>query len=55
MPFGKGEKYLRGSSQFRIVTISKISPLWKPEIQLFRHFPKREIAYFNRKNPFNFS
>jgi len=37
-------------SQFK-----KISPPWKPEIQLFRHFPKLEIAYFNGENPFNFS
>jgi len=33
----------------------KISPLWKPEIELFRHFSKLKIAYFNRKIPFNFS
>jgi len=33
----------------------KISSLWKPEIRYFRHFPKLKIAYFIRKNPFNFS
>jgi len=27
----------------------KISPLWKPDIQSFRHFPKLKIAYFNGK------
>jgi len=30
------------------VTIQKISPLWKTEIQLFRHFSE-VIAYFNGK------
>jgi len=32
------KKYFRGSFQFSIVTVKKISPLWKPEIELFRHF-----------------
>jgi len=35
--------------------IKKISPLWKPEIQKFRHFPKLKIAYFNGEKTFNFS
>jgi len=48
-------KYIRGSFQFSIVTMQKISPPWKPEILLFRHFPKLKIEYFNEKNPFNFS
>jgi len=30
MPFGNRKKYFKGSFQFSIVTISKISPLWKP-------------------------
>jgi len=55
MPFGNRKKYLRGSFQFSLATIQKnISPCI-PEIQLFRHFPKLKIAYFNGKNPFNFS
>jgi len=49
MPFGNGKKYLRGSFQFSIVTIQKISPIWKPEIQLFRHFSKIKIEYFSGK------
>jgi len=49
MPFGNRKKYFRGFFQFSIVTILKISPLWKPEIQLFRHFLKLKIAYFNGK------
>jgi len=32
MPLGNIKIYFRGSFQFSIVTISKISPLWKPEI-----------------------
>jgi len=28
---------------------------WKPEIKLFRHFPRLKIAYFKGKNPFDFS
>jgi len=35
--------------------LKKISPFRKPEIWLFRHFPKLEIAYYNGKKPFNFS
>jgi len=48
MPFGYRKIYFRGSFQFSIVTIQKISPPWKPEIQLFRHL-KLSIAYFRRK------
>jgi len=55
MPFGIRKKYFRGSFKFSIVIIQKISPLWKPGISLFRHFPKLKIAYFNGKNPLNFS
>jgi len=54
MPFGNRQKYFRGAFKFSIVTIQRISPPWKPEIELFRHFPKLKIAYFNGKNPFNF-
>jgi len=36
-------------SQFK-----KISPLWKPGIQIFRHFPERKIAHFNEKKSFKF-
>jgi len=32
MPFGNRKKYFRESFQFSIITISKILPLWKPEI-----------------------
>jgi len=39
----------RESFPFSIVTIQKISPPCKPEIQLFRHFPKLKISYFNGK------
>ena len=38
-----------------VLSVWKISPLWKPEILIFRHYPKLKIAYFNRKNPFNLS
>jgi len=41
MPFGNRKK--KGSFQFSIVTIQKISPPRKPEISLFRHFPKLEL------------
>jgi len=37
-------------SQFK-----KISPLWKPEISLFRRFSKLKMTYFNGKIPFNSS
>jgi len=43
------KKYFRGYFQFSIITIKKISPPWKPEIQSFRQFPKLKIAYFNGK------
>jgi len=33
VPFGNRINYFRGPLQFSIVTIEKISPLWKPEIQ----------------------
>ena len=49
MPFGNRKFYLGGSFQFSIVTIQKMSPLWKPEILLFRHFPKLKIAYYGGK------
>jgi len=52
---GNRKKYFRGSFQFSIVTIQKKSPSWKPEILLFKHFPKLKIAYFNGENPLNFS
>jgi len=55
MPFGNRKIDLRVSFQFIIVAIKKISPLWKPEISLFRHFPRLKIAYFNRKKNFHFS
>jgi len=32
MPFRNRKTFFRGSFQFIIVTIKKISPLWKPEI-----------------------
>ena len=32
----------------------KMSPLWKPEIWIFRHFPKLKIVYFNGKKSFQF-
>jgi len=41
--------------QFSIVTLKKISPLWNPEIQPSRHFPKLKIEYFSGENPLNFS
>ena len=55
MPFGNRKKYFRASFQVRIGINQKISPIWKPEIYSFRHFPKLYIAYFIGKNPFNFS
>jgi len=48
-PSGNRKTYFRGSFQFSIVTISKISPLWKPELYLFSNFSKLAIAYFNGK------
>jgi len=47
-------KYFKGCFQFGIVTIQKISPLWKSEIQVFRHFPDLKIAYFKGKKSFEF-
>jgi len=47
MPFGNRKFYFRGSFQFSIVTIWKISPLRKPEFFLFRYFPKLKVAHFN--------
>jgi len=32
MPFANRKIYFRGSFEFSIFAISKISPLWKPEI-----------------------
>jgi len=60
MPFGNRKKYFRESSDIfkRSSVLSKFKryhPPWKPEIQLFRHFPKLQIAIFNGKNAFNFS
>jgi len=55
MPFGNRKIYFRRYFQFSIFIIKKISPLWKSEIQLMRHFLKLKIAYFKGKNPFNFS
>jgi len=49
MPFGNREIYFRGSFKFSIVTIQRISPIWKLEIQSFRHFAKLKISYFNEK------
>jgi len=49
MPFGNRKNYFRGCFQFGIATIQKIPPTWKPEISLFRHFPKLKIAEFNGK------
>jgi len=49
MPFGNRKKYLKGSFQYSIVTIQKISPPRKSKVSLFRHFRKLKIAYFNGK------
>jgi len=54
MPFSNRKIYFIGSAQLSIVTI-KISPLWKPDIYLFRHFLKLKTAYLNGKSPFNSS
>jgi len=52
MLFGNRIFYFKGSFHVSIDTIKKISPLWKPKISLFRHFPKLRIASFNgKKNP----
>jgi len=45
MPFGNRNICFTGSFQFSIVAIKKISPLWKPEIYLYRPFPKLKIAH----------
>jgi len=49
------KKYFRGSFQFSIVTIYKLSPLSKREIKKFRHFSKLKISYFIGKKTLNFS
>jgi len=48
-PFGNKKKYFKGSFQFSIALILKISFLWKPQIPLFSYYPKLDIAYFDRK------
>jgi len=56
MPFGNGKKkYFRGSFQFIIVTIRKISPAWKPELAFSSHFSKLKIAYVIGNNLSNLS
>ena len=37
------KKYFIGFFQFKMVTIRKISPLWKPEIYLFTPFLELKI------------
>jgi len=54
MPFRNRKFYFGDSFQFRIITIYKISPLWKPVIGLFRHFSKLKVSYFTEKSPSNF-
>jgi len=57
MPFGNRKICFRVSFQFSIVTIKKkISTLWKPEIQQYRHFSKRKIPFFwGGREKINFS
>jgi len=55
MPFGNINIYLRESFQFSFVTVLKISPLWKPEIYLFRHFESLSLRISMKKILFNFS
>jgi len=38
-----------------LLQFKKISPLWQPGIEKFRHFSKLKISYFNGKNLSNFS
>jgi len=49
MPFGIRQICFRGSFEFSIVTILKLSSLWKPENYYFRHFSKLKISYLNRR------
>jgi len=56
MPFGNRKNYFRGSFLFCIVTMQKkLSPLWKPEIYLFRHSQSLKLRNLMGKNPSNFS
>jgi len=55
----KAQRCRSATEKKRIISVqychkSINNPLWKPEIELFWHFAKLEIAYFNEKNPFNF-
>jgi len=51
MPFGNRKFILQDFFSSVLSQFKKISLPWKPEIELFRHFTKLEIAYFKGKNP----
>jgi len=55
MPYGNRKKnILEDLFSSVLLQFKNINPQ-KPEIELFRHFLKLKIAYFNGKNPCNFS
>jgi len=55
MPFGNRKKNILEKLFVQYCHNSKNITPWIPEIEVCRHFPKLETAYFNGKNPFNFS
>jgi len=55
MPFGNRKVYFRGSSQFSIVTIQKISPPWNLKFNYLGIFQSLKLRISKGKNPLNFS
>jgi len=57
MPCGnrKQNKKIRGYFHFSIFQVQKNITPWKPEISLFRHFPKHKIVYSNGKKTLSIS
>jgi len=51
MPSGEKKiKKIQDLSSLALSQFKKKPHPWKPEIQLFRHFPKLQIAHFKGKN-----
>jgi len=44
MPFGNRKNILEDLFSSVLSQFEKYQPTWKPEINLFRHFPKLKIA-----------
>jgi len=51
MPFANRKNYFRGSFHSSIVTIQKISPLWKPEINNLGIFQSLKLRILMEKIP----